>query len=400
MLSVALVTSSFLPRVGGVEEHVRQVARDLHRRGHRVTVWAVDQGDDGPAEVDGVRVRYLPCPLPARDAASLARFTRDVTRAALVWRDAVRADRPDVLHVHCFGPNGPWAAATARWAGIPLVLTSHGETFADANGVFDRSRLLATALRRTVSRAAAVTGPSRYTLDDLERRFGLAPGSGVVVPNGVDLDVAAVGAGGAAAAEAPAGLPDRYLLAVGRMVRVKGFDLLLEAFSRLAVGDPGLGLVLAGDGPEAAALARRADDLGLADRVVLPGRLAPAGVAAAMHGAAAVVVPSRFESFGIVVLEAWRAGVPVVATTRGGPPEFVTDGVDGVLVDPEDVPALTRALARVLGDQDAAFRLGGAGARSVRDYSWGRVVDAYLELYGHAAPAATHGLVPRAADRA
>ncbi|WP_402374483.1 glycosyltransferase family 4 protein [Isoptericola rhizosphaerae] len=396
MLSVALVTSSFLPRVGGVEEHVRQVARDLHRRGHRVTVWAVDQGDDGPAEVDGVRVRYLPCPLPARDAASLARFTRDVTRAALVWRDAVRADRPDVLHVHCFGPNGPWAAATARWAGIPLVLTSHGETFADANGVFDRSRLLATALRRTVSRAIAVTGPSRFTLEDLERRFGLAAGSGIVVPNGVDLHEA----GDGAATEAPAGLPGRYLLAVGRMVRVKGFDLLLEAFSRLAVGDPGLGLVLAGDGPEAAALARRADDLGLADRVVLPGRLAPAGVAAAMHGAAAVVVPSRFESFGIVVLEAWRAGVPVVATTRGGPPEFVTDGVDGVLVDPEDVPALTRALARVLGDQDAAFRLGGAGARSVRDYSWGRVVDAYLELYGHAAPAATHGLVPRAADRA
>jgi glycogen(starch) synthase len=381
MRSVALVTSSFLPRVGGVEEHVLNVARDLRRRGVKVAVWAVDQGDDGPAEVDGVPVRYLPCPLPAREARALLSFTRDFPRAVRAWRRALWADTPDLLHVHCFGPNGPWATATARLARLPLLITSHGETFADANGVFERSRLLAGSLRRAIRHAVVVTGPSRYTLDDLERRFALPVGTGAVVPNGVDLDEP-VG-------ECPAWLPERSVLAVGRMVGIKGFDLLLEAFAR--VGRDDVALVLAGDGPVRDALRERAEELGIADRVVLPGRVERAEVGAAMRGATVVVVPSRFESFGIVVLEAWRAGVPIVATTRGGPPEFVTDGVDGLLVDPVDTGALAHALGRLLGDDDLARRLGTAGRDGVGTYTWKRVTDDYVALYDAAAVTSVAG---------
>lgn len=378
MRSVVLVTSSFLPRAGGVETHVREVARDLHRRGVRVAVWAVDQGDDGPTEVEGVPVRYLPCPLPARDARALARFTREFPRALRAWNRAARLDRPDVLHVHCYGPNGPWADLVSRVRRLPLVVSSHGETFADATGVFDRSWLLAGSLRRALARASAVTGPSRYTLDDLEGRFGLTPGAGVVVPNGVDLDEPA--------APRPSWLPARYVLGVGRMVEVKGFDLLLEAFARVvaAAGD-GVSLVVLGDGPQRAALAERARAHGLGDRVLLPGRVPRAEVVAALAAATVVAVPSRFESFGIVVLEAWRAGVPVVATTRGGPPEFVTDGVDGLLVDPVDGAALAGALTRLLTDPAAADATGAAGRHEVEEYSWSGVVDRYLALY----PAAT-----------
>ncbi len=375
VVRVALVTSSYLPRVGGVEEHVRQVARRLREDGAHVVVWAVDQGDvDVPDLVDDVPVRYLPTPLPARDVRSAARFAAAAPRAAATWRRAVRQDRPDVLHVHCYGPNGPWATAVAAAARRPLVLSSHGETFADAHQVFDRSRLLAAALRLSVRRAAVVTGPSAYTLDDLERRFGLPTGAGVVVPNGVDLDEEA--------APRPAWLPERYVLAVGRMVGVKGFDHLIDAFARL--DDVGASLVLAGDGPERTALRQRAERLGLGDRVLLPGRLDRPEVVAALRSATAVAVPSRFESFGIVVLEAWRAGVPVVATTRGGPPEFVADGRSGLLVDPADTGALAGALARVLDDPALAGRLGQAGRREVAAYTWPSVADSYRGLYARA----------------
>lgn len=375
MVRVALVTSSFLPRVGGVEEHVRHVAHRLRDDGAEVVVWAVDQGDDVPSEVDGIPVRYLPTPMPARDPGAALRFLASAPVAAGAWWRALRRDRPDVLHVHCYGPNGPWATLAAAAARRPLVLSSHGETFADADQVFDRSRLLASALRRSVRRAAAVTGPSRYTLDDLERRFGLPAGEGAVVPNGIDLGTDL----SAEAAPRPAWLPEHYVLAVGRMVGVKGFDLLVEAFARVDRGD--VALVVAGDGPERAALRGRADELGLGDRVVLPGRVSGPEVVAAMRSASVVVVPSRFESFGIVVLEAWRAGAPVVATTRGGPPEFVEDGQTGLLVDPTDTAALAAAVARVLDDAVLARRLGAAGRREVEAYSWQGVAARYLDLY-------------------
>jgi glycosyltransferase involved in cell wall biosynthesis len=113
--------------------------------------------------------------------------------------------------------------------------------------------------------------------------------------------------------------------------------------------------------------------------------LRPHEVAQAMASAAVVVVPSRREAFGIVVLEAWRSGAPVIVTAHGGPGSMVRDGVTGLVVDPEDVPALAAALEDVLvRRRDEAERLGKAGERAVQQYTWGRVVDLYLAGYERA----------------
>lgn len=385
MATVALVASSFLPRAGGVEEHVLHVARRLHADGHRVAVWAVDQGDeDVPAALDGVvPVRYLPTPLPARSVASLASFAAAAPAAWRAWRSAYRADRPDALHVHCYGPQGPWAHALSRRTGTPLVVTGHGETFMDAHDAFGTSALLRGALTRSLAHAHAVTACSRYALADLEDRFGLAPGRGVVVPNGIDLDEP----GG----PRPPWLPDRYVLAVGRVVRTKGFDLLVRAFAGADL-PPDVRLVIGGDGPELADLRALARREGVADRVVLPGRLSRPQVVSAVAGALALVVPSRVEAFGIVVLEGWRAGVPVVVTSRGGPPEFVDDGRTGLLVDPEDTAALGRTVERVVDDLALAHVLGDAGRARAAAFSWDRVARRYAELYpGATAPRPVSG---------
>lgn len=371
MTRVALVASSFAPRVGGVEEHVRHVAAGLRDRGWDVVVWSVDQGDTPLREVDGVPVRYLPTPLPNRSPGGILRFLPRGAVAAARWLHALVADRPDVIHVQCFGPNGPWASALARLARRRLVVTSHGETFMDADESFDRSALLRGSLVRALARADAVTACSAYTVRDLEARFGLATGRGVVVANGVDLDEPA--------GAPPAGLPGRYLLAVGRAVRPKGFDMLISAFAEAEL--PGVALVLGGDGPGLGLLRGQADHLGVADRVHFTGRLSRGEVVATMAGAAALVVPSRVEAFGIVVLEGWRAGVPVVATSHGGPADFVTDGVDGLVVDPGDTPVLADALRRVTADDELARRLAAAGAVTVRAYTWARVVDGYEAVY-------------------
>ena len=120
--------------------------------------------------------------------------------------------------------------------------------------------------------------------------------------------------------------PSRWVLGLGRLVEKKGFDLLIEAFSRIAYRHPGVALIIAGEGPTRRDLERLALKHGLEERVRFTGRLDARQVADTMAEADVVVVPSRVEPFGIVVLEAWRGATTVIATNRGGTKEFVRDG--------------------------------------------------------------------------
>jgi len=372
-MRIALATSSYAPYVGGVEEHVRNVARILRDRGHDVVVWTIDRdGGSGVREVDGIEVWDLPAPLPARSAGALIRFALRAPRATALWRRALRAHRPEVIHVHCFGPNGTYARRLAAHAGSPLVVTSHGETLADDAGVFQHSRFAIESLRTALARATAVTGCSQLVIDDLVERFGLAPGVGTVVVNGIDLEEPVGGP--------PEGAEGRYIAAVGRVQRLKGFDLLVEAFARAGLPRD-VRLVIGGGGPELEPLRAQADRLGVGERVELPGWLDRPTVGGLRHGAIIGVVPSRMEPFGIAALEVWRAGSALVATTRGGPPEFVRDGTDGLLVDPEDVDALADALRSLVDDPRRATGLAEAGAERVRSFTWDHTVDGYEAVY-------------------
>lgn len=374
-----MATSSFAPYIGGVEEHVRHVAGVLREEGHDVVVWTVERsGGFAVRQVDDIEVWDLPAPLPARSVRDLVRFAAAFPRALRSWRRAFRSARPEVVHIHCFGPNGTYASLLSRLARIPFIVTSHGETLADDGGVFDASMLARASLRRALARAGAVTACSHVVLDDLEARFELPRGTGVIVPNGIDPHEVEP--------ELVPGLPRRYIAAVGRLQRVKGFDLLVDAFAAAELPQD-VGLVIGGDGPEAGVLRERADALGLGTRLVLPGRLRRAQVAALFDGAAAVAVPSRFEAFGIVALEAWRAGAPLIITDHGGPPEFVRDGVDGVIVTPEDVASFAEALGTVVHDPERARALGLRGAERLPQFSWRSVAAAYADIAARLRPA-------------
>lgn len=370
MAEVALITSSYFPRVGGVEEHVRSVAAGLRQRGIDVVVWTVDQGDRVPPWIDGVRVRALPCPLPARTVRSVLSFAWRGPIAALRWIAALIRDRPAILHVHCFGPNGVWALAAS--VGRPLIVTSHGESKGDATGAFDRSLLLPWAFRRALARADRVSVVAPSTRDDLVARFGLDEQKSVIITNGVDLEQRA--------GTLPPRLPKRYVLGIGRLVDIKGFDLLIDAFAAASLPQD-VALVIVGDGIERQALAECAERAGIGARVLFTGALGREGVAAVAAAALVLAVPSRVETFGIVVLEGWRAGIPVVATSRGGPADLIHDGVDGFLVDPEDRAEFAALIARLVADPGASCAVAARGRERATDFSWDSVVSGYLGLY-------------------
>ncbi len=365
---VALISSSYAPHVGGVEEHVAQVAQELTNRGHAVEVWTVDRGarPAGAQTSASFPVRYLPTPLPARRLRNLARFAVRAPGAWRLWRRAMRDFDPEVLVVQCFGPNGVYALRAHRRSGLPLVVVSHGETLGDDDNVFAQSALLRSSLREALAEAVAVAAPSKYVLRDLTDRFD-GP-EGTVLPNGVaDISV-----------RSDIERRQDLVLAVGRLGQMKGFDLLIEAFA--AADLDGVQLEIVGDGPERERLTALVDRTGLQNRVRLVGARDAEGVAERIAEATVVVVPSRSESFGIVALEAWRGGAPLIMTEHGGGREFVRDGVDGILVDPMDTAALAAALRRVIGDPELRERLSQTARERVTAFSWAGVARLYERM--------------------
>jgi glycogen(starch) synthase len=381
---VALVPSAYPPSVGGVEELTRHLALSLVAAGDDVEVWTGHPDDRAPETVevrDGLVVRRFPMPLPATNWAAVTHSATTGLRTMRALRRAVATFRPDILHVQCFGPNGAYAAAVARVTGVPLVVTLQGETMMDDGDLFDVSQVMRAALRSGLRSAAAVTACSAFTLDDAVARFGLPAGRGKVIPNGVALDEGVdrpAGAGGPVA-DRLGGTP--YVLALGRVVDKKGFDLLLAGYAAMDPTSRTADLVIGGSGPALDALEGQAEASGIADRVHFVGRLAREEVAGVMAGAAAFVMPSRLEPFGIVALEGWRAGTAVIATSRGGAPEFIRDGEDGLLVDPFDTAAVAGVLERVLSDDALRRSIAAAGRERVQEFAWPIVAGRYRELY-------------------
>lgn len=180
-----------------------------------------------------------------------------------------------------------------------------------------------------------------------------------------------------AASRAVLGVPDGVplALALGRLHRNKGFDVLIRALAQL----PGIHALIAGEGPERPALAALAEAEGVTARLHMPGWRED--TAALLAAADILVCPSRHEPLGNVVIEAWSARVPVLAAAAQGPAELITHGRDGLLVPPEDPAALADMLRTALNDHAGARELTAAGrARFERDFAEGPVLTRWRDF--------------------
>jgi glycogen synthase len=256
---------------------------------------------------------------------------------------------------------------------LPLVTTLQGELTMDASQLYERSEYARKLLREVMDESAVITGCSRKTLEDGERFYGRGFGErGRVVFNGTRL--ADFGEGRAYMHERP------YVLAIGRMVWQKGFDVLLHAFQR--VKEEGFDLILAGDGEELVRLRSLAAELGVGGKVHFLGRADRLKAVSLFLGAEFVVLPSRVdEGMPVVCAETLAAGKAMVATRVGGVPEIVTEEGTGLLVDAEDVEGLAAGMKRMMTAKDERSRYARQATQRAERFSWSEIGNEYIKVY-------------------
>ena len=376
---------------GGVETTVHEVTRRLAAQGEEVEVYASDlieesgwvRGTGFRPVVDGVPVRRFPA---LRRPFARLRAISGITDAfslpvmpGLV--EALRTSRADVIHAHShrYG-HVLQSAAVARRARIPLVVSTHYHP-ADR-----RESGLKKGLLRCEDVGFGMTAyrVARALVAESELEAGrvreFAPGNRVhVIPPGIDLrawqDPSSDRTG---ALE----LPERYVLFVGRIASNKGLGGLFEAIARFPPADRPALVLMGPDWGERASLERRARELGLEREVrwlgTVPDAAAYRGV---VRHASALVLPSEWEAYGLVLLDAMAAGTPIVATEVGGVPEVLDHGRAGRLVPYGDVAALASAIREARNGEGPTRELVLNALEQVRRFDWSRSAERHLDLY-------------------
>jgi len=411
-MHVALVTPAYPPLPGGGERYVAALARGLAARGVDVTVVTSGAAAEAdlwrgapaapPEEDERLRVIRLPirafpggrrglmlwrkamvvlAALPGERTAALQRMARRVP--PIEGLEAALAGLAGVALIHAF--NVSWehglvaADAAARAAGVPLVATPFAHLGQAAGDRVARNSTMAhqLAVLRAARRVLVLTSVERDGLAG----YGVPPERVAVIGGGVDAppdDFAA-----SPYWDGAARLPEPYAVFVGRLAADKGAIHAAEAILRLRRRGRVLSLALVG--ATTPAFERFYRGLPAAERdVIRPLGLLPEGDKhAVLARSRCLLLPSQSDSFGIVLLEAWSHGRPVVAARAGGIPGVVDEGVNGLLVPFGDVAALAQAVEALLADEALAQRLGERGrAKVASEYNWEAVAERVHSHYG------------------
>ncbi|HYG58456.1 MAG TPA: glycosyltransferase family 4 protein, partial [Symbiobacteriaceae bacterium] len=290
---------------------------------------------------------------------------------------------PVMLHAH------DWLAAYAARGlkslfHLPLIATIHATEHGRHNGIHDGGQKYINDVEWWLTYEAwRVITCSQAMRAEVRGLFGLSEDKVVVIPNGVDPKAPAAGV--RPPRDRFVGPGERLILHVGRIVPEKGMGVMLEAMPGL-LRRHNAKLVVAGTGPYTDELKRRAWDLGVAQRVYFAGWVDDATVQALYQYADVAVVPSTYEPFGIVALEAMANGAPLVVSDVGGLAEIVRHEQNGLKALPGHVISLTEQIDRLLSDRTLAQRLAAAARREVETvYTWRSIARATSTVYDHVA---------------
>ncbi|HEY0416527.1 MAG TPA: glycosyltransferase [Gaiellaceae bacterium] len=350
--------------IGGAEQHLLTLLPALRERGVDARFLSLDGGLDSDRFHRALAERGVPYERVRCGADVSARLAVDVVRAA-------RRTAPDLVHTHMVHADA-YGSTAARALRRPFVSTRHN----DDRYLLGPFRFVDRTLMLGAARIVAISEAVR----EFHVAAGLPAEKLVTIHYGLDEPPGTPSELTPAAAGVPADAP--LVLAIGRLIEQKDHATLLRAFARVRAQHPDARLAILGWGRLEAALRAEAEALGVGGAVLLPGRVEPRDWLAR---ADVFAHTSRWEGFGIVLLEAMLSGLPVVATRVSAVPEIVLDGVTGVLVDPGDDGAVADALAALIAAPARRRDLGDAGRRRAHDeFSVARMTERTLAVYEQA----------------
>ncbi|HEY8391438.1 MAG TPA: glycosyltransferase family 4 protein [Capillibacterium sp.] len=384
-MKVLMLSWEFPPQsVGGIAPHVHDLTLALAEKGEEITV--LTRGDaQGRAAAPRKGIKVFPVAADAPQPPDFISWVMQLNLALLEKAAALVAqgENFDLIHAH------DWLVAYAGTAlkhayRKPLVATVHATEWGRNNGLHNElQRYISSVEWWLTYEAWRVICCSRYMFNELQQIFKLPGDKLRIIPNGVYPEAFRRHAGDLGAIRRRYAADDEQIVFyVGRLVFEKGLDLLLDAAPRILARREKVKFIIAGKGPYAEHLHKRARQLGLYHKFYFTGYLDDATRNALFQAADVAVFPSFYEPFGIVALEAMAAGTPVVVTDTGGLGEVVHHGRNGLKAFPNNPESLADNILWVLTYPEQAKALREQAFRDLKaEYNWGKIAERTVGVY-------------------
>ena len=378
-LNILLISKS-LPKTfkGGIQSHVWDLSQALIARGHQVSILAAGSmtRPTYQEEIEGRKIIYLRY-FRGKRAPVLKVFLEELGFCVAVryWL-LENGDQFDIIHGQ--GRSGAWIPTRIQNR-VASAVTFHGmiavENAKPKRYLLDRiddylhKRLAEWLERRPLRKSKGVIYVSQATRELVADLHGAARGKEQVIYNGFNGEFAEVN-------------PEKnspYLVFVGRLHPIKGLDLLVEAMTQV---HEDIKLVLVGDGPIKNSLQKQIQSRNLQDAIELKGAMPKVEALKIMEESFALVLPSHFETQGIVLLEANARGIPVLASRAGGMKEVVIDKYNGLFFEPGNIEEMATKINMLYQSKDSQFQMGKNGQKRVREcFHWDTIAKETEDFY-------------------
>lgn len=377
-MNVCVLTWEYPPRtVGGLSRHCYALTRSLHRYGWDASVVTLSHpGAPARSEEDGVEVSRVVPPDYGDFLTWTLVYNYSLADAAVRLHERKVFD---LIHAH------DWmtflaASILKHSLNLPLVTTFHSTERGRRGGIPSSFEKMINDIEWLGAyEAAQVIAVSNAIGREITQDLDVPGGKVSVVHNGMDIVPSVDGEASIKGEFASA--DERIVLFVGRLVREKGVEDLLEAGPSILREHPEAKLVIVGEGGLHGTLCRRADELGMSQKVYVTGRLTDHALRGLYACADVMVVPSTYEPFGYAALEGMARGVPVVAARTGGLSEIITDRVDGLLTIPGNPGSIAEAVNRLLSDRNLATAISRNGEARSRSFRSETMAAATVKVY-------------------
>lgn len=387
-MRVVMFSNSFPPEIGGIQEHVANLAKSLLVKGHEVRIVTARRNNSQPIQDKFAGMEVTRIPQVRVPKTQTAQYLSRATAHLIRLRSRGLAD---IVHYHTFWPDAFSAFVVNRF--IPTIYTAHESRFL----IMAEQRKFDARLRLALRPFQGIIAPSTE-LRDVARSMGVSNDQSVFIPNAVDSETFSPEV-------EPGAIRTRYnipdgsalILCPRRLVPKNGVNFLIESLAYLSP-EVRYRLLIVGDGPERTSLENQARELNLTSSVIFAGSHRNDQLPPFYADADVVVLPSLKEATSIAGLEAMASARAIVATNVGGLPEIIDHEIHGLLVAPRVPQALASAIQRLLDAPDLRRKLGEAArVRVENEFTWDHTARQTEQAYERAI-AAWHGLtVPRLA---